>query len=122
MASGDNYKAALKDYSLIAGKAPLPPRYAFGYWWSRFWSYSDKEMRHLVKSYNKLDIPIDVLVIDMDWHRIDSIISHNRDELGELKWWTGWTWNKELFPDPAKFLAWAKSRNLRTTLNLNPAS
>ena len=31
----------LKDYTAFAGKVPLPPRYAFGYWWSRYWSYSD---------------------------------------------------------------------------------
>ena len=122
MAYEHDYKAALKDYSLIAGKTPLPPRYAFGYWWSRFWSYSDKEMRTLVNDYRKYNLPIDVLVVDMDWHRIDSIISPNRDEFGEMKWWTGWSWNTELFPDPEKFLQWTKKEKLRTTLNLHPAS
>lgn len=28
-------------FTLFAGKVPLPPRYVFGYWWSRYWSYSD---------------------------------------------------------------------------------
>ncbi len=31
MAYGHDYKAALKDFTLFAGKVPLPPRYAFGY-------------------------------------------------------------------------------------------
>ena len=39
MAYGHDYKAALKDYTLFAGRMPLPPRYAFGYWWSRYWIY-----------------------------------------------------------------------------------
>lgn len=31
MAYGHNYKKALKDFTTFAGKVPLPPRYAFGY-------------------------------------------------------------------------------------------
>ena len=35
MGYGHDYKQALKDFTVFAGKVPLPPRYAFGYWWSR---------------------------------------------------------------------------------------
>ena len=42
MAYGHDYKAALKDFTVFAGKMPLPPRFTFGYWWSRYWAYSDK--------------------------------------------------------------------------------
>ena len=111
MGYGNGYKQALYDYSLIAGKVPLPPRFVFGYWWSRYWSYSDNEIRTLVGDFEKYNIPLDVLVIDMDWHSIE------KDQLP----WTGWTWNKRLFPDPDKSLAWLKSKNLKTTLNLHPA-
>ena len=51
MAYGHDYKKALKDFTVFSGKVPLPPRYAFGYWWSRYWSYSDNEMRDLVSHY-----------------------------------------------------------------------
>jgi len=121
-AYGKNYKSVLYDYSLLAGKVPIPPRYAFGYWWSRFWSYSDNEMRELVHNFEKYDIPLDVLVVDMNWHRTDSLNVAPKDEFGERPHWTGWTWNKRLFPDPAKFLSWVKSKNLHTTINLHPAS
>ncbi|NQY00663.1 MAG: DUF4968 domain-containing protein, partial [Flavobacteriaceae bacterium] len=47
-AYGSDYKKALKDYTTIAGKIPMPPRYAFGYWWSRYWAYSDREFKDLV--------------------------------------------------------------------------
>ena len=111
MGYGKGYKQALYDYSLIAGKVPLPPRFVFGYWWSRYWSYSDNEIHELVDNFEKYNIPLDVLVIDMDWH---SVVN---DQLP----WTGWTWNKRLFSDPDKSLAWLKSKNLKTTLNLHPA-
>ncbi|MFD1631738.1 glycoside hydrolase family 31 protein [Pseudopedobacter beijingensis] len=123
MAYGNNYKQALADYTKIGGKVPLPPRYAFGYWWSRYWSYSDAELKKLVSNFEKFNIPLDVLVIDMDWHLADKGgVSAEPDEFGEPKMWTGWTWNKNLFPDPPKFLEWATSKKLKTTLNLHPAS
>lgn len=111
MGYGHDYKQALKDFTVFAGKVPLPPRYAFGYWWSRYWSYSDKELRDLVNKFNQYDIPIDVLVIDMDWHYT---------EPGKGNW-TGWTWNKKLFPDYKRLIADMDKNGIRTTLNLHPA-
>ncbi|HEY8130708.1 MAG TPA: hypothetical protein VII12_02360, partial [Thermoanaerobaculia bacterium] len=35
-AYGHDYKQALYDYTLVAGKIPLPPRFTFGTWWSRY--------------------------------------------------------------------------------------
>ncbi len=111
MAYGHDYKAALKDYTVFAGKMPLPPRFAFGYWWSRYWAYSDKELRNLVDKFHTYDIPLDVLVIDMDWHYTDP----------GRGGWTGWTWNKSIFPDPRKFMDYLHENNLKATLNLHPA-
>lgn len=111
MAYGHNYKSALKDFTVFSGKVPLPPRYAFGYWWSRYWSYSDDEIRNLVNNFHAYDIPLDVLVVDMDWHYT---------EPGKGGW-TGYTWNRRLFPDPDGFLKYLKNNNLQITLNLHPA-
>lgn len=35
---------------IIAGKIPLPPKYALGYWWSRYWQYSDYEFAELAET------------------------------------------------------------------------
>ena len=67
-AYGHDYKQALADFQLVAGRAPLPPKYTFGYWWSRYWQYSDNEFVDLVQKLKSVDIPIDVLIVDMDWH------------------------------------------------------
>src|SRR3712207_7668572 len=106
-----DYKKALKDFTAFAGQVPLPPRYAFGYWWSRYWSYSDHELRQLVDRFHTYNIPLDVLVIDMDWHYT---------EPGKGGW-TGYTFNRRLFPRPDKFLNWLKGENLQITFNLHPA-
>jgi len=125
-AYGSDYKKALKDYTTIAGKIPMPPRYAFGYWWSRYWAYSDREFKDLVADFRRYDIPIDVLIIDMDWHLthggLKNIKNPQKDPFDELLGWTGYTWNKALFPEPKKFIEWTNKEHLKTALNLHPAS
>ena len=111
MAYGHDYKAALKDFTVFAGKMPLPPRFTFGYWWSRYWAYTDRELRTLVDKFHAYDIPLDVLVVDMDWHYTDP----------GRGGWTGWTWNKSLFPNPRKFMNYLKDEGLKVTINLHPA-
>lgn len=112
MAYGHDYKGALKSFTKFAGKVPLPPRYTFGYWWSRYWSYSDKDLRDLIGNFQRLDLPLDVLVIDMDWHPISEQAGGG---------WTGWDWNERLFPDYRKFLSYLDEQGVKTTMNLHPA-
>ena len=122
-AYGHEYKLALADYSKVAGPAPLPPRYTFGYWYSRYWQYSDSELRDVIERFRSIDIPVDVLIIDMDWHEtwgLDKDPEH--DEYGQRIGWTGYTWQKELFPAPEQMFRWADNAGLKTALNLHPAS
>lgn len=122
-----DYKIALKDYTDIAGKIAMPPRFAFGAWWSRYREYTDTEFRELVGEFKTHDVPLDVFVIDMDWH-IKSLPEffkngqRQRDQAGEDAGWTGFTWNKNFFPSPEKFLKWTNEQHLKTCLNLHPAS
>ena len=50
-AYGHDYMQAVKDYIALAGRIPLPPKYAFGYWWSRYWQIITKHMLllHIVR-------------------------------------------------------------------------
>ncbi|HQE93745.1 MAG TPA: glycoside hydrolase family 31 protein [Anaerolineae bacterium] len=104
---GHDYKTAIAEYTRFGGDIPLIPRYVLGGWWSRYWAYSEQDLRDLVAEFEEHNVPLDVFVIDMDWHT----------PIG----WTGYTWNRELFPDPPAFLAWLHEKGLRVTLNLHPA-
>jgi alpha-glucosidase len=108
---GHDYRQALGDFVRVAGRIPLPPRFAFGNWWSRYWAYSDQEIEEIVRGFHENDVPLDVFVIDMDWHLTFGGTFADSDQAGELKGWTGYSWNHLLFPDPDQFLA-----------NLHPAS
>lgn len=123
-AYGHDYKAALADFTKIAGKIPMPPKYVFGYWWSRYWAYSDDEFLELAGEFRARKLPIDVMVIDMDWHETwqRSSRKYGRDEFGQRIGWTGYSWNRDLFADPEGFLAELHGMNLKTSLNLHPAS
>jgi alpha-glucosidase (family GH31 glycosyl hydrolase) len=121
---GHDYRRALYDFTRVAGRIPLPPRFAFGTWWSRYWSYTDEEFMQLVRGFQTHEVPLEVLVIDMDWHPTfgkhwwDKAVDASGHSLG----WTGYSWNKLLFPDPTAFLSWVHKQGLRATLNMHPAS
>ncbi|MBO0708500.1 MAG: hypothetical protein J2P44_09070, partial [Candidatus Dormibacteraeota bacterium] len=105
---GHQYAEAVSEYvTRFGGTIPMPPRWVLGPWWSRYWAYRDRDLQALVEEFRSRGFPLDVLVIDMDWHTPDA--------------WTGYTWNRDLFPDPAGFLAWVHRQHLHATLNLHPA-
>jgi len=121
---GHDYKAALGDFVRVAGRIPLPPRFAFGVWWSRYWAYSDQELNDLVRDFRENDVPLDVLVIDMDWHPTFGVKwwEDRKDASGHTLGWSGYSWNHLLFPDPDDFLKQLHADGLKMTLNVHPAS
>ena len=121
-AHGHDYRGALKDYTLVAGKIPLPPRWAFGYWWSRYWKYDDRGVRDLVDTMRREDVPIDVFIIDMDWHKtwVGELTEAHMDEEGMPEGWTGYTWEPKYFPKPEETLSYLHAKGVRVALNLHP--
>ncbi len=51
-AYGDDYKKALRDLFFVSGAAELPRKYVFGSWYSRWWPYTDEEIKNIVKGYD----------------------------------------------------------------------
>lgn len=123
-AYGHDYTAALGDFVKIAGRIPLPPKYTLGYWWSRYWIYTDEEILDLGREMRERDIPMDVMIVDMDWHYTyqDMQKRLGPDDFGQRRGWTGYSWNRDLFPDPEGFLHDVHALGYRTALNLHPAS
>jgi alpha-glucosidase len=121
---GHDYKRALYDFTRVAGKIPMPPRFAFGAWWSRYWSYTDQEFNELIREFQTHETPLDVLVIDVDWHPTFNEVAGNsqQDASGHRLGWTGYSWNKLLFPEPDQFLAGVHEQGLKATVNIHPAS
>ncbi len=119
---GFSYLDAVKDLYRLTGVPSMLPAYALGNWWSRYHRYTQEEYQNLIERFEDEEIPFSVSVVDMDWH-----ITEIPEELKESdprlsNGWTGYTWNKELFPDYKAFLKFLKEHNLKTALNLHPAA
>lgn len=108
-----DYLNAIIDYQRVSGRPGLLPRWALGNWWSRYWAYSDQELLDLMDAFMQFQIPLSVCIVDMDWHITKTANSSSG--------WTGYTWNKELFPHPTEFIRQLHQRGLKTALNLHPA-
>lgn len=103
-AYANDYRGALKDFVTVFGPVPMVPRWAFGFWYSRWYAYTDTEVIDLVKRYRKDDIPIDVMIIDTDWRG----------------GWGGYDWNKKFFPNPRKAMKALHDLGVQTSLNDHP--
>lgn len=111
---GHDYLECLKDFYYLSGRPPMIPRFALGNWWSRYYKYTEESYLALMDRFEKENIPFTVAVIDMDWHLVDIDPKYGSG-------WTGYTWNRSLFPDPERFLKALHERGMRTTLNDHPA-
>ena len=132
-AYGKDYKQAVKDFYMIEGSIPMVPRYAFGNWWSRYFDYTDRSYLAVLNGFEDHGVPLSVATIDMDWHYSDNVDKQKKvtetvkkckstfDEMGYPNGWTGYSWNKEFFPDPKSFLKKVKEKGLAITLNIHPA-
>lgn len=110
---GQAFADCLRDYRRIAGAVPLIPRFILGNWWSRYWAYTQAELMGVVSEFSERRVPLAICIVDMDWHIVDNPY-HNG--------WTGYTWNRALFPDPTAFIDWLHRQHIATALNLHPAA
>ena len=113
-AYGHDYRGAVKDFFRVTGRVPMLPKYALGNWWSRYYEYSQDEYQRLMDRFLAEKIPFSVAVIDMDWHITDIDKKYGSG-------WTGYTWNRDLFPDPGSFMDNLHDRGMKVTLNVHPA-
>jgi len=108
-----DYMGAIRDFYRLTGAPPMMPRYAFGNWWSRYWKYTEESYSELLEKFKAHGMPFTVAMLDMDWHITEVDPKYGRG-------WTGFTWNKEYFPDPARFMAHLHKNGLHCGLNLHP--
>ncbi|WPJ96101.1 glycoside hydrolase family 31 protein [Coraliomargarita algicola] len=103
---GHDYYRGLSTVTQFLGKQPIPPRFAFGLWFSRFWEFTDRDLEEIIETHDQFNIPFDVMVIDMDWHKLG---------------WTGYSWDPTFFPAPESTLSYIRDKDIKITMNLHPA-
>lgn len=103
------YPQLMQQYVNTTGKQPLPPRWAFGNFASRFGYRTEQQSRDIVQKFHDADFPLDALVLDLYWFGKD-IQGH----MGNL------AWDNEAFPQPKQMIADFKAKGVNTILITEP--
>ncbi|MBR5164804.1 MAG: alpha-xylosidase [Ruminococcus sp.] len=105
---GETVADAISRYTDLTGKPALPPAYTFGLWLSTSFttSYDEETVSSFIDEMERRDIPLEVFHFDCFWMK-------------EFQW-TGFEWDKDMFPDPKSMLARLKEKGLKICVWINP--
>ena len=87
-----------KEFMTWTGRAPVPPRKAFGMWVSEYGYENWEELEDKLKGLRKHGFPIDGFVLDLQW------FGGIKEKSGDSKM-GGLNWDLINFPNPAKKIA-----------------
>lgn len=98
--------AAVAGYRRLTGKAPMMPRWAYGFWQSRQRYNTQAEVVGVMQAYRDQKIPIDAIVQDWFYWPEDS--------------WGCHCFDPARFPDPAAMVDAVKALNERVMISVWP--
>lgn len=107
-----DFGRCLQDYFNLTGYPAFIPRYALGNWWSKEEVYDEKSLLEKLDKFKYSNIPLSVLILDKDWSKTDV------NKYKEVP--VGFSFNKDLFPNPSNTIAEIKKRGLKVGLKINP--
>lgn len=107
---GGSTEEILKRYSAMIGTQPIPARWVFGNFMSRFGYRSEAQIREIKAKMKAERIPMDAIIIDLFWFG-DSIQNY----VGNLDWV-----NRKAWPNPKKMIADFKKDSINTILITEP--
>ena len=68
-----DHRLLRKLYVELTGTVDLVRLQTLGLWNSKYYKYRQKEIPELIRKYQKLDLPLDNVVIDTDWRKANDI-------------------------------------------------
>ena len=107
--AGDSWEDIASIYTGLTGRQPLPPRWAFGNFASRFGYHSEAEARSIVDKFAAEQIPVDAIIFDLYWFGKDI-----KGTMGNLEF------DKDNFPNPKKMIADFAGKGIKTILITEP--
>ena len=99
---GTDYRKAFADFSQIAGKVPMFPKWSTGLIWSRWKDYTDQDYYAIIDGFRSRKIPLDAVILDMCWH-VDN--------------WYGYRYDTDNFPDMKEFLDRTEAMHVKVGFN-----
>ncbi|SFD06980.1 glycoside hydrolase family 31 protein [Clostridium uliginosum] len=102
--NGNNMMDVVGGYTYLTGKTPLPQMWTLGYQQSRWSYYPESRVKEIAEGFRKNDIPCDVIHLDIDY----------------MEKYKVFTWDKEKFSDPNKFLSDFKDDGFKVVTIIDP--
>jgi oligosaccharide 4-alpha-D-glucosyltransferase len=107
--AGDTWDAVMTGYTDLTGRQPLPPRWAFGNFASRFGYKTEAETRAIVDKFAQEKIPLDAVVLDLYWFG-----KTVQGTMGNMDW------DRDTFPHAEKMMADFKAKGVKTVVITEP--
>jgi len=104
--NGPEFPAILERYTALTGRAPVPPRWSFGFWMSYVTYRSWEEVEDVAHGLRERHIPADVIHLDPGWLRPGMF--------ADLMW------DEARFPEPNLHLASLRAQGFRVSLWVQP--
>ena len=103
---GPKFKDIINQYIELVGKAPVPPKWSFGLWMSKFGYKTRQELEETAEKLREHGIPCDVLHLDPFWME-----NGKRCNL---------EWDDKAFPNPREMLEYLKQKGFKVCLWEHP--
>ena len=107
--AGDSYPDLIENYTDVTGRQPMPPRWAFGNFASRFGYHTEKETRDVVRRFQRADIPLDAIILDIYWFGPDI-----KGYMGHLEW------DRNAWPTPEAMISDFAEQGVKTIAITEP--
>jgi alpha-glucosidase len=102
--AGPGLPGILEAYTWLTGRMALPPLWALGYHQCRWFKYTQDAVEALGARHRELDLPCDVLWLDIDY----------------MDGYRVFTWDEDAFPDPPGMLERLREQGLRVITIIDP--
>lgn len=107
--AGDDWAQVVDGTTRLTGRQPLPPRWAFGNFASRFGYHTEAETRAVVDKFRADGIPLDAVVLDLYWFG-----KTVKGTMGNL------AWDRDSFPHAEAMMADFKRQGVQTVVITEP--
>ncbi|WMW79750.1 glycoside hydrolase family 31 protein [Undibacterium cyanobacteriorum] len=107
--AGKTWSDLVQNYVGLTGKQPLPPRWAFGNFASRFGYHTEDEARKVVDQFRAEKIPVDAIIFDLYWFGKDI-----KGTMGNL------AFDPDNFKNPRGMMADFAQQGVKTVLITEP--
>ena len=103
---GNNIDEVISGYRTLTGKAPIMPEWILGYWQSRERYKTQDEILDALDGFRKRKIPIDNIVMDWNYWKLDT--------------WGSYDFDPERFSDPQGMIEQIHNQNAKIMISCWP--